>query len=119
MRINAIVGEIGGEKIDIIEYSEDMETYIARALSPSTVESVQMTGDGQALAVVPDEKLSLAIGKRGQNVRLAAKLTHCRIDVKSHTAMEGTILKAENTPKTIHIDETVNLDDMFKDDDNE
>ena len=119
MRINAIVGELGGEKIDIIEYSDDLETFIARALSPSTVESVQMTGDGQALAVVPDEKLSLAIGKRGQNVRLAAKLTHCRIDVKSHSSAEGSVLKPQNATKTIHIDDSVNLDDMFKDDDNE
>ena len=117
IRINNIVGEIGGEKIDIVEYSEDMATFIGRALSPSTVESVQMISDGQAVAVVPDEKLSLAIGKRGQNVRLAAKLTHCRIDVKSHSAMEGTVFKKSSAGKVLHIDETVNLDDMFKDDD--
>lgn len=119
MRINAIVGELGGEKIDIIEYSDDLETFIARALSPSTVETVQLTGDGQALAVVPDEKLSLAIGKRGQNVRLAAKLTHCRIDVKSHSSAEGAVFKPQSGVKTIHIDDSDSLDDMFKDDDKE
>ena len=119
MRINAIVGELGGEKVDIVEYSDDLATFIERSLSPSTVEYVQMITDGQALAVVPDEKLSLAIGKKGQNVRLAARLTHCRIDVKSHSAMEGTILKKESGTKVIHIDESVSLDDMFKDDDNE
>lgn len=119
MRINTIVGEINGEKIDIIEYSNDLATFIERSLSPSTVESVQMINDGQALAVVPDDKLSLAIGKKGQNVRLAARLTHCRIDVKSHSAMEGTILKKQSGTKAIHIDELTNLDDMFQDDDKE
>ncbi|MBO7508239.1 MAG: transcription termination/antitermination protein NusA, partial [Clostridia bacterium] len=89
IRINTIISELNGEKIDIIEYSDDMATYVARALSPAEVENVQMIADGQALAVVPDDKLSLAIGKSGQNVRLAARLTHCKIDVKSHTVFEN------------------------------
>ena len=66
---------------------------------------------------MPDDKLSLAIGKNGQNVRLAARLSHCKIDVKSESQMEGIILKKPTEQQEIHIDESVNLDDMFKDDD--
>ena len=116
IRINTIISELNGEKIDIIEYSEDIATYVARALSPAQVDSVQMISDGQALAVVPDDKLSLAIGKSGQNVRLAARLTHCRIDVKSQTVYENDSYKNQDE-KTIKEEEfTVSLDDMFNDD---
>lgn len=117
-RINAIISEINGEKIDIIEFSDDLATFIGRALSPAPVETVDIVGDGQALAVVPDDKLSLAIGKKGQNVRLAARLTHCKIDVKSHSAIEQASVETTEQSSTIHADETVSLDDMFKDDDN-
>lgn len=117
-RINAIISEINGEKIDIIEFSDDLATFIGRALSPAPVETVDIVGDGQALAVVPDDKLSLAIGKKGQNVRLAARLTHCKIDVKSHSAIEQASVETTEQSSTIHTDETVSLDDMFKDDDN-
>ena len=113
-RINTIISELNGEKIDIIEYSEDLPTYVARALSPAQVESVQMIEDGQALAVVPDDKLSLAIGKSGQNVRLAARLTHCRIDVKSHTVHANTEVKENKFDS--EGDFTTSLDDMFNDD---
>ena len=83
----AIVSEIGGEKIDIIPWSNDILDYIARALSPAKVLIVQADEDNkEAKVVVPDEKLSLAIGKEGQNARLAAKLTGWKIDVKSYTA---------------------------------
>lgn len=86
-RVNAIVSEIGGEKIDIIPWSSDILDYIARALSPAKVLIVQADEDTkEAKVVVPDEKLSLAIGKEGQNARLAAKLTGWKIDVKSYSA---------------------------------
>lgn len=82
-RINTIVNELNGEKIDLIEYSDDPLEYIARALSPAKVLSVE-TNDSLNMSqvIVPDDKLSLAIGKSGQNVRLAAKLTGWKIDVK-------------------------------------
>ena len=82
-RINTIVNELNGEKIDLVEYSDDPLEYIARALSPAKVLSVE-TNDSLNMSqvIVPDDKLSLAIGKGGQNVRLAAKLTGWKIDVK-------------------------------------
>ena len=86
VRVNAIVFELGGEKIDIIVWSSDPFEYIARALSPAKVISVEIDEiTKSATAVVPDDKLSLAIGKGGQNVRLAAKLTGWKIDVKSES----------------------------------
>ena len=82
-RVSEIVDELGGEKIDIIKYSEVPEEYIAAALSPSEVLSVTMLEDGKSCRViVPDSQLSLAIGKEGQNARLAAKLTGYKIDIK-------------------------------------
>ncbi len=86
-RVNAIVEDLGGEKIDIIPWSSDILDYIARALSPAKVLIVQADENSkEAKVVVPDEKLSLAIGKEGQNARLAAKLTGWKIDVKSYSA---------------------------------
>ena len=82
-RVASIVNELGGEKIDIVKYSEVPEEYIAAALSPSEVVSVTMMEDGKSCRViVPDSQLSLAIGKEGQNARLAAKLTGYKIDIK-------------------------------------
>ena len=82
-RVASIVNELGGEKIDIVNYSENPEEYIAAALSPSEVVSVTMLEDGKSCrVVVPDSQLSLAIGKEGQNARLAAKLTGYKIDIK-------------------------------------
>ena len=82
-RVASIVNELGGEKIDIVKYSEEPEEYIAAALSPSEVISVTMLDDGKSCRViVPDNQLSLAIGKEGQNARLAAKLTGYKIDIK-------------------------------------
>ena len=82
-RVNTIVNELGGEKIDIVGYSEDPTEYIASALAPSEVIEVQMNEDGKSCRViVPDSQLSLAIGKEGQNVRLAARLTGYKIDIK-------------------------------------
>ena len=82
-RVASIVSELNGEKIDIVKYSENPEEYIAAALSPSEVVSVTMMEDGKSCrAIVPDAQLSLAIGKEGQNARLAAKLTGFKIDIK-------------------------------------
>ncbi len=82
-RVAGIVNELNGEKIDIVKYSESPEEYIAAALSPSEVVSVTMLEDGKSCRViVPDAQLSLAIGKEGQNARLAAKLTGYKIDIK-------------------------------------
>jgi N utilization substance protein A len=82
-RVTAVINELGGEKIDIIEYSPDPEKFIANALSPAKVLEVKILPKNKALVIVPEEQLSLAIGKDGQNVRLAAKLTGWKIDVKS------------------------------------
>ena len=88
MRVNAIVNELNGEKIDIVPYSENPAEYIAAALSPATVLYVEVNqNEKSSLAVVPDDKLSLAIGKNGQNVRLAAKLTGWKIDVKAKSVV--------------------------------
>jgi len=84
-RVNAIVSELGGEKIDIIQWSENPLEYISRALSPARVIKVIQTGDESAMAIVPDDKLSLAIGRSGQNARLAVRLTGWKIDVKSES----------------------------------
>ena len=82
-RVNAIVEELRGEKIDIIKYSEDAPAFIAAALAPADVVDVWMADEGKACRViVPDDQLSLAIGKEGQNARLAARLTGYKIDIK-------------------------------------
>jgi len=85
-RVQAIVDELKGEKIDIVEWSEDPVVYVSNALSPSKVVDVLVDEEDKATTViVPDYQLSLAIGKRGQNARLAAKLTGWKIDIKSET----------------------------------
>ena len=86
-RVNSIVDELKGEKMDIIKYSDDPAEYIASALSPADVISVEELPDGKSCrVVVPDDQLSLAIGKEGQNARLAAKLTGYKIDIKPASA---------------------------------
>ena len=81
-RIADIVDELRGEKIDVVEYSEIPEDFIAAALSPAEVLSVEMESDRVASVTVANDQLSLAIGKEGQNARLAARLTGCKIDIK-------------------------------------
>jgi N utilization substance protein A len=93
-RIQVISRELRGEKIDIVEWSADAATFVARALSPAKVSSVTVSdepgegGQPSVLVIVPDSQLSLAIGKRGQNARLAAKLTGLRVDIKSESEVE-------------------------------
>jgi N utilization substance protein A len=100
VRIQSIVNELGGEKIDVIEWSPDAGTFIAKALSPARVLSVQLEDDPAegktANVVVPDDQLSLAIGRAGQNARLAAKLTGWRIDIQGVTEAATWALQRVN-----------------------
>lgn len=94
MRVNAVIEQLGGEKIDIIPWSENPLEFIARALAPAKVLRVTAIDEKSCRVVVPDDKLSLAIGKDGQNARLAAKLTGWKIDVKSESkALEEMALE--------------------------
>lgn len=96
-RVNSIVEEINGEKIDIVVWDEDMKVYISNSLSPSEVEDVYIDEENkEAVAFVPDNQLSLAIGKEGQNVRLAAKLTNWKIDIKGLSQKEETLEELNN-----------------------
>ena len=102
-RVNTIVDELKGEKMDIIKWSEDPAEYIAAALSPADVLSVEELPDGKSCrVVVPDDQLSLAIGKEGQNARLAAKLTGYKIDIKPASAPLEPI---EASGEDLHADE--------------
>ncbi len=92
-RVMAVINELGGEKIDIIEYSDEPDKYVANALSPAKVIEVKVSAKNQAQVSVPDDQLSLAIGKDGQNVRLAAKLTGWKIDVKG---ADGEIVSSDD-----------------------
>jgi len=90
IRIQNIVNELRGEKIDVVEWSDEAATFIANALSPAQVSNVELNqAENTAVVAVPDKQLSLAIGKEGQNARLAAKLTGWRIDIKSASAIEA------------------------------
>jgi len=132
-RVQTVMGELGDEKIDIILYSEDPETYIINALSPTKVISVDLDeSDHKATVRVPEDQLSLAIGKQGQNVRLAAKLTGWNIDIVSadeskveaaaeasqpakpgRTDLEGSLIDAVNqqSDEEVSSDKTASADD--------
>src|ERR671916_583179 len=85
-RVRMVMNELRGEKIDIVKWTDDQPDFVANALSPAKVKSVTIQDDGEtALVVVPDHQLSLAIGKEGQNARLAARLTGLRVDIKSES----------------------------------
>jgi len=113
IRIQNIVNELNGEKIDVVQWSDDPRTFIASALSPAQVLSVVLNeAETTALVKVPDKHLSLAIGKEGQNVRLAAKLTGWRIDIKSASDLDAAraLQKGEAAEKPTpaeekHVDE--------------
>ena len=100
IRIQNIVNELNGEKIDVVAWNKDIPAFIANALSPAQVLSVELNND-IATVVVPDKHLSLAIGKDGQNARLAAKLTGWRIDIKSASAAEAE--KAAKAPPPVEV----------------
>lgn len=107
VRIQNIVSELNGEKIDVIPWSQDTALYISQALSPSEVSSVKILGERRALVIVPDTQLSLAIGRDGQNARLAAKLTGCRIDISSESEMANLTTKDSSPLTTESIEKTV------------
>lgn len=115
VRINTIVSEMNGEKIDLVLYSDDALEYIARALSPAKVLSVETNESLKASrVVVPDDKLSLAIGKNGQNVRLAARLTGWKIDVKPASEVEGVEFQ-QNQDMEHEIVDVEDDEDIFAD----
>lgn len=105
MRVQTIVGELRGEKIDIVRWMENVEEYVANALSPSKVIEVQVfENEKMARVIVPDYQLSLAIGIKGQNARLAAKLTGWKIDIKSETQAEQEYGRAKTYTEEMHQD---------------
>jgi len=111
VRIQNIINELKGEKIDVIEWSEDPAVYIAAALLPAQVLAVDVRDEEKfAQVIVPDDQLSLAIGKAGQNARLAARLTNWKIDIKSETQIRELIANMQN-PDEEEIDETDEIEE--------
>ena len=108
-RVNSIVAELGGEKIDIIEYSDDPKKYISAALSPAQVIKVEITDEEKksCRATVPDGQLSLAIGNKGQNARLAARLTGWRIDIRPESGFYGEDEEDEKPAESAEAEELV------------
>lgn len=121
-RIQTIVGELKNEKIDIVRYSEDPVEYIVNALSPARIISVDILADEEdrheAFVIVPDDQLSLAIGREGQNVRLAHRLTGWKIDIKSESQareMENRVVESnydEEVPQEEYIEEEEPIDEI-------
>ncbi|UKS29848.1 transcription termination factor NusA [Paenibacillus sp. HWE-109] len=110
LRVQTIVGELRGEKIDIVRWMESVEEYVANALSPSKVLEVQIhENEKMARVIVPDYQLSLAIGIKGQNARLAAKLTGWKIDIKSETQAEQEFGRVKTYTEEMHQD-SVSID---------
>jgi N utilization substance protein A len=99
-RVRMVMNELRGEKIDIVPWSDEVQAFVGNALSPAKVKEVRLQDDGQtALVIVPDYQLSLAIGKEGQNARLAARLTGLRVDIKSESQLKtATAAEAEPEP---------------------
>jgi len=111
-RVQAVVGELQGEKIDIIPWTEDAATFLVNALQPAEVAKVVMDEDAQrAEVVVPEEQLSLAIGRRGQNVRLASQLTGWSIDILTEEE-ESARRKVEFEERSKIFMDTMNIDEM-------
>lgn len=107
MRVNAVIEQLGGEKIDIIPWSENPLEFIAKALAPAKVLRVTAIDEKSARVVVPDDKLSLAIGKDGQNARLAARLTGWKIDVKSESKAMEELGAEENLDNSVLEEENI------------
>ena len=111
IRIQNIINELSGEKIDVIEWNEDPSTYIAEALLPAKVMAVDIKDEERfAQVIVPDDQLSLAIGKAGQNARLAAKLTNWKIDIKSESQFREMIQELQANGK--ENDETADAENV-------
>jgi N utilization substance protein A len=109
VRVTTVMSELGGEKIDIIPWSADAAQYISSSLSPAAVLDIEINNDEhKAVVEVTSDQLSLAIGKGGQNVRLAAKLTGWRIDIKG---VEGEVVSNEDTDSKDVLDESASLVD--------
>ncbi len=112
-RVQAVVGELQGEKIDLIPWSPDAASFIVNALQPAEVAKVVLDEDSQRIeVVVPDEQLSLAIGRRGQNVRLASQLTGCDIDILTEDE-ESERRQKEFAERTVLFVDTLNVDEMI------
>jgi len=115
-RVHIISTELRGEKIDIVQWSEDPAKYIASALSPSKVSAVALNiADQVAHVVVPDNQLSLAIGKEGQNARLAARLTGWRVDIKSESQATGTNFLVFDEPPAVVKEEALEMEAVYAD----
>ncbi len=118
-RIQTIIGELRNEKIDIVRYSDDPVEYIVNTLSPARVVSVDILADDEyskeALVIVPDDQLSLAIGRGGQNVRLAHKLTGWKIDIKSVSQAE-TMERTRPVAQEVPYEEPAQDDEVYEDD---
>lgn len=117
-RIDRIVAELGNEKIDVIPWSSDPIEYIANSLRPAKVLMVRINEEEKsAKVIVPDYQLSLAIGREGQNARLAAKLTGWKIDIKSQTQIEQTLFSNDEQPEQTAVDNDLEFDALpeFKD----
>jgi N utilization substance protein A len=114
IRIQNIVNELHGEKIDVVEWSDDPSTFIANALSPAQVTNVELNqAENTAVVTVPDKQLSLAIGKEGQNARLAAKLTGWRIDIKSASAVEAEKASIDREAKAAGKKRTIEPEELI------
>jgi len=112
-RVQAVVGELQGEKIDIIPWSQDVATFIVNALAPAEVAKVVLDEESERIeVVVPDEQLSLAIGRRGQNVRLASQLTGWDIDIMTE-AEESERRQKEFAERTARFTEALDVDEML------
>ena len=111
-RVQAVVNELGGEKIDIIPWNEDAPTFLVNALQPAEVTKVVLDEDAERIeVVVPDEQLSLAIGRRGQNVRLASQLTGLDIDIMTETDESERRQKEFEERSQLFMD-TMNVDEV-------
>ena len=116
VRIQNVINELNGEKIDVIEWNEDPSIYIASSLLPAKILAVDIKPEEKfAQVIVPDDQLSLAIGKSGQNARLAAKLTNWKIDIKSETQFREMLMNAQNeTEKAEEVNESSEIEENNK-----
>ena len=114
-RVQAIVNELNGENMDIVQYSEDPETFIKNAMNPAEVLNIHfMEEERTCIVVVPDYQLSLAIGKKGQNARLAARLTGYKIDIKSQDSYQAYLEEAERQAQALEeAEEQVAIDEQL------